>query len=170
MCVKEKKVRFVLVVILVSLQSSAFAQTPSGNPPYGEDVAGMYGELQQVKVWEEVCSEQFPATTDANRRAVERWWSQYSSFVQEIELRYRAMLWDQSKHDPVRHNAMLDYFARAHDAAKRDFKALLIRGGLDTFQKQCENYPSYLKSPRMNLEVSLSDVVRRIRKVPAPID
>lgn len=159
-----------LVTLLVLLATCVSAQDFKAAPPYSEDVAAMYGEIRQVQIWEEVCSEQFPATTASNKTAVENWRKQYSTFVQEIEQRYRNMLWQESNRDTVRHKAVSDHFARADSKAKIQFKELLIHGGIETFRRQCEGYANYLKSQVMNLEISQEVVVSRIRKIPVSLD
>jgi len=153
------------LTLLLSFGVTAEAQEPTRSPPYAEDVAGIYGDIQQVSAWQEVCTDEFPSTADANKRAVREWRSQYALFVQEMEERYQNMLWQEARHDPIRHKALLDHMARVHDSAMRGFKDILVRGGVDRLREQCENYPAYLKSPAMNLEVSQAEVVNRIRKV-----
>jgi len=159
-----------LLTLLALLASCASAQDLKSAPPYVEDVAAIYGEIRQVQIWEEVCSEQFPNTKAANRAAVKNWREQYSAFVQEMEQRYQNMLLQESHHNSERHKALSEHFAKAEAKAKIQFKELLLRGGIETFRKQCDGYANYLKTQSMDLEITQAIVVSRIRKIPIESD
>ena len=154
---------FLLILLLISSQSIFAEDSRAFSPDYGGDVSFMYGEIQQVADWEEVCSPEFPFTKERNLRAVKEWRKQYSRFVTEIEERFSELIWHEAKQDSGRRKAMLDYFEAKHADAKKQFKQVLLNGGMNTFRKQCENYPLYLKSSQMNLEISRGEIVNKIR-------
>ncbi len=80
----------------------ASGNTPNTRTAYADDLATIYGDIQQVKVWEEVCSVEFPPTKIANRNAISRWQQQYQSFIQEIEKRWAQWIAEESNVDPAR--------------------------------------------------------------------
>lgn len=132
---------------------------------YANDLAGLTGEIQQVRAMEEVCSERFPATAEANRQAVFNWRQQYSSFVSDIELRWERWLLLKSNGDPRQHTAMVAWSQQLYESTRNEFRLRLMSDGLALFQQRCERYPLYLTSPRMNPESAHAAVVSRIRRV-----
>ena len=154
--------------ILIFLTAFLAVQIASGCAPntrtaYADDLATIYGDIQQVKAWVEVCSAEFPPTKVANRNALSRWQQQYQSFIQEIEKRWAQWITDESNGDPARKEELLAKFQRLYEDTKNDFRQKLISDGYDLFLKRYENYTQYLKSPKMSLERVHAERVKRIR-------
>jgi len=158
---------FIFLTAILTMQT-AFGTPPGSSIAYADDLAIIYGDIQQVKAWEEICSEQFPSTRDPNRGAVERWRDQYSPFIQEIERRWAKLISDKSKGDETRKDAMVAGFQKLYQETKNDFRQKLLADGRELFQRRCENYPLYLRSPRMNLEDVHADAVKRVRQEAVP--
>jgi len=131
---------------------------------YADDLAGMYGEIQQVQATEEICSRQFPSTALPNRQAVAGWRHEYSSFVGDIEARWNRWLVAKANGDPRQQEALLVWSRQLYESSTNDLSQRLAVGGLELFYKRCENYPTYLKSRRMNPELTHASIVQRIRR------
>jgi hypothetical protein len=132
---------------------------------YADDLAGMYGEIQQVKATEEICSRQFPSTAIANRQSVASWRQEYSSFVGDIETRWNRWLVAKANGDPRQHDALVVWSRQLYESTTDDLRQRFALGGLELFYKRCENYPTYLKSSRMNPELAHASTVQRIRRI-----
>jgi hypothetical protein len=133
---------------------------------YADDLAGMYGEIQQVNATEEVCSRQFSSTAVRNRQAVASWRQEYSLFVGDIEARWNRWLTTRANGDLVQHEALVIWSRQLYESTADDLKQRLALGGFERFYKRCDNYPAYLKSSRMNPELTYASTVNRIRQTP----
>jgi hypothetical protein len=160
-------VRVSTLVILMIATGASFAQTSTtSSGDYTRDLGQVYGGIRRAKMMEEICSKEFSATHESNRRAYEEWRKRYLSFAQEMERHYSAMTLREANNDPGQHKAVQDRFERGFDGYRDGLKQRLAADGLASFRKKCEGYPAYLRSPRMNLEAYYSEQVATIRRGP----
>ena len=160
--------RLFVFLTMIPMAQVAFGDQSDSTHRYADDLATIHGDIQQVQAWEEVCSKEFPSTMNSNKRAVERWREQHSSFVLEIERYWMQWLSDESLGDPKRKDALMAKFQALYEVARNSFHQTLLADGHELFRKRCENYPRYLISPSMNLEAVHAERVRRLRAVTAP--
>ncbi len=156
--------RLHLFALLGILGNSALAGAEERAGGLNGDIAFMYGEIQQVRMWEELCSVQFPSTMEQNRAAVNNWRERNKGLVQEIDRRFSDAVVGVSKGDPARHSALVLSFKETHEVTRKNLNKMLIAGGMDRFRKQCEHYPGYLTSSEMNMELSRKDILQSIRR------
>jgi len=152
------------LVCAAALLATGFANQASAASQYADDLAAIYGDLQQVRAWREVCSAEFPATAEANKRAVASWRQQHSAFIREIDQRWAQWISDESKGDPKRKDAMVARFQKVYDETKKDFRQKLLADGRDLFRQRCESYPRYLNSPSMDIETIHAGTLKRLRQ------
>lgn len=152
-----------LFMFLFALLTIPSANAADINKKLFGDIAFMYGDIQQVSVIEELCSEQFPSTMGQNMAAVKGWKERNKKLIAEIEGRFADNLVAMSNGDPERHGKLLAHFNKSHEDAKKKLKEMLISGGATNFRKQCEGYPKYLDGPEMNMESSRKDILQAIR-------
>ncbi|MDD2883379.1 MAG: hypothetical protein PHQ58_23460 [Rhodoferax sp.] len=153
------------LLLLTSLFMLPPTLMAASNDQYADDLAGLYGDVQQVRAMEELCSQQFPATASSNRRAVSNWRQQYSPFVAEIESRWERWLVVRANGISRQHETLVAWSKELYESSKSALSARLLTDGLELFQKRCENYPIYLKSPRKNPELVHAETLRRIRQL-----
>lgn len=153
--------------ILTLAAAVAFAESSTNSSgDYAMDLGQVYGAIRATKMLEEVCTKDFPATREGNQRAYEQWRRQYLPFAQEIERHFSAMALREAKDDSKQHMAVLAKIEKGFDGYKDGLRKQMASEGPDIYRKQCEGYPTYLRSPRMNLESYYGEQVATIRRGP----
>ena len=156
--------RHFLVCFLAAVGTVQLAHASNSSAQLDGDIAFMYGEIEQVSGWEEICSAHFPATKNQNVAAVIDWRKRNHNLVREIDGRFSAVVEAKSKGDAARHRSLVAHFQKARATGMRELEQMLVAGGAERFQKQCVHYPEYLKSPAMNMELSRKDILQSIRR------
>lgn len=134
---------------------------------YSADLAGLYGEIQQVQAMRDICARDFPAYSPANSAAVEDWRARNSAVVVEIESRWQRWLEQKAAGSPNRRESLDAWSKNLYESTKRDFYIHLKKDGDRAYQARCESFPQYLLgAKRMQLGVAFSDVLQRIRQTP----
>lgn len=152
---------------LVLAAATSFAQrSTSATGDYMMDLGQVHGAIRSVRMMEEICSSEYPQTSDANRLGYEEWRTRYLSLIQETERHYSEMALREANGDRKRQLADLDRLEKGFEGHREAFKRQLAAGGADSFRKKCEGFVGYLRSPRMNLEVYYAEQVATIRKGP----
>jgi len=150
---------------------SAFATARASTQATGDyfhDFGELIVRVRSVKWIEEICSETFPATAEANRHAYEVWLVDHGSFVQEIEGQFLIIgrYWGDSSEQAKKEGLTVDQLKAKVDAnlpgLRQDFRAR----GARSFQARCEAYPEILLSPQLDLERSQADLLRSVRLGP----
>ena len=151
--------------------SSAFATARASTQATGDyfhDFGELIVRVRSVKWIEEICSEAFPATAEANRHAYEVWLVDHGSFVQEIEGQFLIIgrYWGESSEQAKKEGLTVEQLKAKVDAnlpgLRQDFRAR----GARSFQTRCESYPEILLSPQLDLERSQVDLLRSVRLGP----
>ena len=150
---------------------SAFAQARASTQASGDyfhDFAELIVRVRSVKWIEEICSEAFPATADANRHAYEVWLVDHGSFVQEVEGQFLVIgrYWGEESEQARKEGLTVEQLKAKVDSNRagllQDFRAR----GPRSFQVRCEHYPEIMLSPQLDLERSQADLVRSVRLGP----
>ena len=150
---------------------SAFATARASTQATGDyfhDFGELIVRVRSVKWIEEICSETFPATAEANRHAYEVWLVDHGSFVQEIEGQFLIIgrYWGESSEQAKKEGLTVEQLKAKVDAnltgLRQDFRAR----GTRSFQARCDAYPEILLSPQLDLEKSQAELVRSVRLGP----
>ena len=150
---------------------SAFAQARASTQATGDyfhDFAELIVRVRSVKWIEEICSETFPATADANRHAYEVWLVDHGQFVEEVEGQFLVIgrYWGEESEQARKDGLTVAQLKARVDANRsglaQDFRAR----GMRSFQVRCESYPEIMLSPQLDLEKSQADLVRSVRLGP----
>jgi hypothetical protein len=151
--------------------ASAFA-TARANTQATGDYFHDFGELivrvRSVKWIEEICSEAFPATAEANRHAYEVWLVDHGSFVDEVEGQFFVIekYWGEASAQAKKEGLTVDQLKAKVDATRPGLRQDFQARGARSFQTRCEAYPEILLSPQLDLEKSQSELVRSLRLGP----
>jgi hypothetical protein len=151
---------------------SAFATARASGGLATGDYFHDFGELivrvRSVKWIEEICSETFPATAEANRHAYEVWHVDNGSFVDEVEGQFLiiAKYWGDESPEARKEGLTVDQLKAKVDANRAGLRQDFLSRGMKSFQTRCEAYPEILLSPQLDLERSQSDLVRSVRLGP----
>ena len=151
---------------------SAFAAARANGGLATGDYFHDFGELivrvRSVKWIEEICSETFAATADANRHAYEVWHVDNGSFVDEVEGQFLviAKYWGDESSTAKKEGLTVDQLKAKVDANRAGLRQDFISRGMKSFQARCEAYPEILLSPQLDLERSQADLVRSVRLGP----
>jgi hypothetical protein len=151
---------------------SAFATARASGGLATGDYFHDFGELivrvRSVKWIEEICSETFPATAEANRHAYEVWHVDNGSFVDEVEGQFLiiARYWGDESDAARKQGLTVDQLKAKVDTNKAGLRQDFLSRGMLSFQKRCEAYPEILLSPQLDLERSQADLVRSVRLGP----
>jgi len=151
--------------------ASAFA-TARANTQATGDYFHDFGELivrvRSVKWIEEICSETFPATAEANRHAYEVWLVDHGSFVDEVEGQFFVIekYWGEASAQAKKEGLTVDQLKAKVDATRPGLRQDFQARGARSFQTRCEAYPEILLSPQLDLEKSQSELVRSLRLGP----
>jgi hypothetical protein len=135
---------------------------------YFHDFAELIVRVRSVKWIEEICSETFPATAEANRHAYEVWHVDNGSFVDEVEGQFLiiAKYWGDESPTAKKEGLTVDQLKAKVDANRTGLRQDFISRGMKSFQTRCEAYPEILLSPQLDLERSQADLVRSVRLGP----
>jgi len=159
------------VITVPKAPPSAFAQARASTQATGDyfhDFAELIVRVRSVKWIEEICSDNFPATAEANRHAYEVWLVDHGSFVDEIEGQFLiiAKYWGEASEQAKKDGLTVEQLKARVDANRaglaQDFRAR----GMRSFQVRCEAYPEIMLSPQLDLEKSQADLVRSVRMGP----
>jgi hypothetical protein len=135
---------------------------------YFHDFAELIVRVRSVKWIEEICSETFPATAEANRHAYEVWHVDNGSFVDEVEGQFLviAKYWGDESPAARKEGLTVDQLKAKVDANRAGLRQDFLSRGMKSFQARCEAYPEILLSPQLDLERSQADLVRSVRLGP----
>ena len=135
---------------------------------YFHDFAELIVRVRSVKWIEEICSETFPATAEANRHAYEIWHVDNGSFVDEVEGQFLviAKYWGDESPAARKEGLTVDQLKAKVDANRAGLRQDFLSRGMKSFQARCEAYPEILLSPQLDLERSQADLVRSVRLGP----
>jgi hypothetical protein len=159
------------VITMPKAPPSAFAQARASTQATGDyfhDFAELIVRVRSVKWIEEICSDAFPATAEANRHAYEIWRVDHGSFVDEIEGQFLIIgkHWGEESAQAHKEGLTVEQLQAKVDANRagllQDFRAR----GTRSFQVRCEHYPEIMLSPQLDLEKSQADLVRSVRLGP----
>jgi len=135
---------------------------------YFHDFAELIVRVRSVKWIEEICSETFPATAEANRHAYEVWHVDNGPFVDEVEGQFLviAKYWGDESPAARKEGLTVDQLKAKVDANRAGLRQDFLSRGMKSFQTRCEAYPEILLSPQLDLERSQADLVRSVRMGP----
>jgi hypothetical protein len=151
--------------------TSAFAAARASTQATGDyfhDFGELIVRVRSVKWIEEICSETFPATAEANRHAYEVWLVDHGSFVDEIEGQFLVIgkYWGEASEQAKKEGLTVDQLKTRVDANRPGLRQDFHTRGMRSFQARCEAYPEILLSPQLDLEKSQSELVRSVRLGP----
>ena len=159
------------VITVPKPSASAFAQARASTQATGDyfhDFGELIVRVRSVKWIEEICSETFPATAEANRHAYEVWLVDHGPFVEEVEGQFLIIgrYWGEESEQARKDGLTVAQLKARVDANRaglaQDFRAR----GMRSFQVRCESYPEIMLSPQLDLEKSQADLVRSVRLGP----
>ncbi len=150
---------------------SAFATARASTQATGDyfhDFAELIVRVRSVKWIEEICSETFPATAEANRHAYEVWLVDHGSFVDEIEGQFLVIdkYWGAASQQARKEGLTVDQLKARVDANRAGLRQDFQARGTRSFQARCEAYPEIMLSPQLDLEHSQAELVRSVRLGP----
>jgi len=135
---------------------------------YFHDFVELIVRVRSVKWIEEICSETFPATAEANRHAYEVWHVDNGPFVDEVEGQFLIIgrYWGDESDTARKEGLTVDQLKAKVDANRAGLRQDFIARGMRSFQTRCEAYPEVLLTPQLDLERSQADLVRSVRLGP----
>jgi hypothetical protein len=158
-------------ILLPKAPPSAFASARASTQATGDyfhDFSELILRVRSVKWIEEICSDTFPATAEANRHAYEVWLVDHGSFVDEVEGQFLIIdkYWGEASPQARKEGLTVEQLKARVDANRagllQDFRAR----GMRSFQTRCEAYPEIMLSPQLDLEHSQAELVRSVRLGP----
>ena len=158
-------------ILLPKAPPSAFATaraTSQATGDYFHDFGELIVRVRSVKWIEEICSETFPATAEANRQAYADWLVDHGSFVDEIEGQFLVIgkYWGEASEQAKKDGLTVDQLRVKVDANRAGLRQDFHSRGARSFQVRCEAYPEILLSPQLDLEKSQAELVRSVRLGP----
>ena len=159
------------IISLPRPSPSAFATARASTQATGDyfhDFAELIVRVRSVKWIEEICSETFPATAEANRHAYEVWLVDHGSFVDEIEGQFLIIdkYWGEASRQARKEGLTVDQLKARVDANRAGLRQDFQARGTRSFQTRCEAYPEIMLSPQLDLEHSQAELVRSVRLGP----
>ena len=150
---------------------SAFATARANSQATGDyfhDFGELIVRVRSVKWIEEICSETFPATAEANRHAYEVWLVDHGSFVDEIEGQFLVIdkYWGEASQQARKEGLTVEQLKAKVDANRAGLRQDFLARGTRSFQARCNSYPEIMLSPQLDLEHSQADLVRSVRLGP----
>lgn len=157
--------RTVIFIALALVCASVCAQEQSTNSSgdYMEDLGQVYGGIRSIKNLGEICTSHFPQEREANTEAYLSWRKKYLSFLQEIEKYRTALVWKEFGGDQTKYVNTLQAMDASLDKYKDSLEQQLMSGGSDKFAAECRLYPTYLQTPRTDLEHYYLEQVQTVR-------
>ena len=150
---------------------SAFATARASTQATGDyfhDFSELIVRVRSVKWIEEICSETFPATAEANRHAYEVWLVDHGSFVDEVEGQFLVIdkYWGEASQQARKEGLTVEQLKAKVDANRAGLRQDFLARGTRSFQARCNSYPEIMLSPQLDLEHSQADLVRSVRLGP----
>jgi hypothetical protein len=158
-------------ITLPKAPPSAFANaraTSQATGDYFHDFGELIVRVRSVKWIEEICTETFPATAEANRHAYADWLVDHGSFVDEVEGQFLIIekFWGDASEQAKKEGLTVDQLRAKVDANRVGLRQDFHARGMRSFQVRCEAYPEILLQPQLKLETSQAELVRSVRLGP----
>src|SRR6478672_12504994 len=150
-------------LLTVALCNSAFAQSTNSSGDYAMDLGQVQGGTRGAKFLGEICSDAFPEQALANATAYKQWREKYLPFLQEVDRHFSALAYREANGDPQKHVQFLADSEKSFDGYRDALRSQLMADGEKAFKSQCELFPTYLDSERMNLEKYYAEQVATMR-------
>jgi hypothetical protein len=150
---------------------SAFAAARANSQATGDyfhDFGELVVRVRSVKWIEEICSETFPATSEANRHAYEVWLVDHGAFVDEVEGQFLVIgkYWGDASEQAKKEGLTVDQLRAKVESNRAGLRQDFHNRGMRSFQARCDAYPEILLSPQLDLERSQAELVRSVRLGP----
>lgn len=157
------------IIALAGMALSALAmhgnlsaqQGPRFTGEYYRDLGVIFGVIEAVRDIADICSEEFPETSDDNEKHYQLWRTSHLDFLEEVE-RHRTRILEhpvlgaQYKRDV--HNRNLTF--------KTNQRRALSADGMATFRARCNAYGDMTSLPQWDLETSFAGHIATMRRGP----
>ena len=136
-------------------------QGPRSTGEYYRDLGVIFGVIEAVRDIADICSEEFPETSDDNEKHYQLWRTSHLDFLEEVE-RHRTRILEhpvlgaQYKRDV--HNRNLTF--------KTNQRRALSADGAATFRARCNAYGDMTSLPQWDLETSFAGHIATMRRGP----
>ncbi len=148
--------------VMLAAPAPGYAQsTPQRS--YREDLATLYNEHQRVLAMREACVIAQPAARTEMESAYKDWRTRHSPLVDELELRFAALIKRASK-DQAEYTRNYGKYNAEVLEMREETKRAMLAGDKEKFSAECREFPAYLRDSRSNIPVLFPAEYRNVRR------
>ena len=140
--------------------SAAWAQA-TGN--YADDLSRVYEAPQFIRAIKEACDANHAPTRAVNDAAYGAWRRRNKALLDELELRFTAMIRGAST-DEQDYAKNIGKYAGAVVQNREELKEQFLAQGLQEVERRCREFPQYLRSADADLNKRYAEELKSIRK------
>ena len=150
-------------IILCCLAPAAAHSQPESAAPrsYAADLGMLYGERYSLQVLKDVCIGAQPKTRAALQKAYDGWLERHEDLVEDLDLRFRAMV-KQVSRDEKEFTRNFGKYQGAVMNQRQVQKDELLALPKDELLAQCKALPGYLHSTKSNIPVRYPDEFKTV--------
>ena len=137
-------------------------QGPRSTGEYYRDLGVIFSVIEAIREIGDICSEEFPETSESNEQHYQLWRTRHLDLLEEIE-RHRARILEnpvlEAQYKRDMHNWNLTF--------KTNQKRALAANGTAAFRATCDKYGDLTSLPQWDLEQSFAGHIATMRRGPA---
>ena len=130
---------------------------------YGTDLARVYGVYQLVTAIKEECDSRHPGLRKSNEAAYAAWKKRHQALIDELERRLTALIRGAST-DEKDYARNIGKYEGAMLQRKQEHKDAFLAQGIEQVERECKEFPQYLKSEDADLGKRFTEELQNIRK------
>ncbi|CAN5408935.1 hypothetical protein BH10PSE17_BH10PSE17_26810 [soil metagenome] len=161
-----RSIAILMATLSLSMPATSRAEGTSkpSSGEYGKDLGTIYGTFNAARWMGEVCSADFPSLRSQNEAAYAQWKQPRVSLLDDIDTRMKDLLRREVSGNSKEYAAKLEAFDKGEEESRVRFGALLKKNGPQTYETTCRYYPTYLRSPGMDVEHDMADLLVTVRR------
>ncbi|MCC7484170.1 MAG: hypothetical protein IT529_04200 [Burkholderiales bacterium] len=144
----------------VALAAGAAAQEGGG---YASDLSRVFAAAQYIQAVREGCDAAKPDTRTANDAAYGAWRKRHQSLLDELDRRFMAMIRGASA-DQKEYQMNIGKYAGEVLRNLEEAKVQFLAQGPEPVERQCREFPQYLKGKDADLARRYAEELKSIRK------
>jgi len=158
---------FAFGLLLASATVTSADSDTHSTGDFAIDLGAVYGAIDSIRMYRDICTEDFPDLADKTRTAYDAWRTRYLPFVQEVDRTFTTAMYIEARRDPETCTKLLSKFATGLAKYKTALRDGFMEQGAASFRATCARFPEYVRTERGDIEHYYSEQVATMRRGPA---
>jgi 1,2-phenylacetyl-CoA epoxidase catalytic subunit len=150
-----------LSAVIVVLAGTAAGSALAGN--YADDLSRVYEAPQFIRAIKEACDKSHASSRAVNDAAYGAWRRRNKALLDELELRFTAMIRAASSNEQE-YAKNVGKYAGAVVQNREELKEQFLAQGTEEIDRRCREFPQYLRSDEADLNKRYAEELKTIRK------